>query len=68
MGPDGNLWATYSEYGRIVRVTTDGTMTEYPTPTPSMIPDAIAVGSDGNIWFTEIQQQTDVSKIGVLRP
>jgi virginiamycin B lyase len=67
-GPDGNLWATDAEYGKIVRITTDGTMTEYPTPTPSMVPFAFAVGPDGNIWFTEIQNQTDVSKIGVLRP
>jgi streptogramin lyase len=67
-GPDGNMWVTDSGNSAIVRVTTSGAITEYKTPTPSMIPDAIAVGPDRNIWFTEIQQQTDASKIGVLRP
>lgn len=67
-GPDGNLWATDFINSAIVRVTTSGAMTEYPTPTPNMIPSAIAVGPDGNIWFTEIQHTTDVSKIGVLKP
>ncbi|HZY97190.1 MAG TPA: hypothetical protein VFE35_08810 [Candidatus Cybelea sp.] len=27
-----------------------------------------AVGPDHNIWFTEIQRNTDISKIGVLKP
>ncbi len=67
-GPDGNLWATDFEKSGIVRVTTSGKMSEYYTPTPNMIPNAIAVGPDGNIWFTEIQRQTDKSRIGVLAP
>jgi virginiamycin B lyase len=67
-GPDGNLWATDFINSAIVNVTTSGAMTEFSTPTPNMIPAAIAVGPDGNIWFTEIQHQTDVSKIGVLKP
>lgn len=67
-GPDGNLWATDFINSAIVRITPSGVMTEYATPTPNMLPFAIGVGPDGNIWFTEIQSQTDVSKIGVLRP
>jgi virginiamycin B lyase len=67
-GPDGDLWATDFTNSAIVRVTTGGSMTEYPTPTPNMIPFAIAVGPDHDIWFTEIQRNTDVSKIGVLKP
>jgi hypothetical protein len=43
-------------------------MTEYSTPTPHMFTNAITVGPDSNIWFTEIQAQTDISKIGVLQP
>lgn len=67
-GPDGNMWATDGERGEIVRISTAGAMMEYPVPTPSMIPFGITVGPDGNIWYGEIQQQTDVSKIGVLAP
>lgn len=67
-GPDGNMWGAESEYGHIVRVTTNGTMTEYPPPTPNMLPGAVAAGPDGNIWFTEQQRHTAVTKIGVLHP
>jgi streptogramin lyase len=67
-GPDGNMWGAESQHGHIVRVTTSGTMTEYVPPTPNMLPTSIATGPDHNIWFTEIQNQTDVTKIGVLRP
>lgn len=67
-GPDGNMWGAESEFGNIVRVTTSGKMTEYPPPTPNMLPTTIATGPDHNIWFTEIQKRTDVTKIGVLRP
>jgi virginiamycin B lyase len=67
-GPDGNMWGAESQYGAIVRVTTNGTMTEYPPPGTNMLPSSIAAGPDGNIWFTEVQRRTDVQKIGVLRP
>ena len=30
-----------------------GTITEYPIPTASSLPQGIAVGSDGALWFTE---------------
>jgi len=67
-GPDGNMWAAESEYGAVVRVTTSGTMTEYKPPTPDMLPETIAAGPDHNIWFTEFQRPTAVTKIGVLHP
>lgn len=67
-GPDGNTWAAEAEFGAIIRVTTTGAMTKYPPPTPNMLPSAIAAGPDHNIWFTEIQKRTDVTKIGVLHP
>jgi virginiamycin B lyase len=34
-------------------MTTAGIITEYPVPTPNSEPGAIAVGSDGALWFTE---------------
>jgi virginiamycin B lyase len=67
-GPDGNLWAADFDTSSLLRIATDGSMVEYPTPTPDMMPTGITVGPDGNIWFTEIQRNTDVSKIGVLAP
>ncbi|HVP61245.1 MAG TPA: hypothetical protein VMT11_11835, partial [Myxococcaceae bacterium] len=37
----------------IGRITTGGTITEYPTPTSLSAPSAITVGPDGNLWFLE---------------
>jgi virginiamycin B lyase len=65
LGPDGNFWITESAANKIGRMTPDGVITEFqvPTtvppnpqqnPTGSSRPIAIAVGPDGNIWFTEL--------------
>jgi virginiamycin B lyase len=62
------MWGAESQYGHVVRVTTSGKMTEYPPPTPNMLPNAIAAGPDRNIWFAEFDRQTAATKIGVLRP
>lgn len=59
-GPDGNLW--FTEYaGKVGKVTTSGTVTEYSVPTASTITD-IAAGPDGNLWFTE----ATANKIGKI--
>src|SRR2546428_373749 len=56
-GPDGNLWflemnnhtnATTLDVGKI---STAGTVTEYPTP--AGFTSGIAAGPDGNVWFNE---------------
>lgn len=57
-GPDGNLWFT-EEAGKIARITTAGTITEYSTPA-GVSPGDIALGADGNLWFTELNE----NKIG----
>lgn len=56
-GPDGNLWlAARQDSGvdRIVRVSTDGQIAEFPIPTHESGPEDIAAGSDGGMWFTEL--------------
>ena len=50
-GPDGNLWFTGSLIGKM---TTDGVLTAYSTPTGNSAPQGITVGPDGNLWFTEV--------------
>ena len=53
-GSDGALWFTQSGPGRIGRVTTNGTISEFPIPNGSaMALDNIVAGSDGALWFTE---------------
>ena len=39
-------------------------ITEYPIPTPSSVPEDIAAGPDGNLWFTE----STGNKIGRITP
>ena len=43
-GPDGNLWFTESNGGKIGRITPAGAVTEFSLPT---------AGPDGALWFTE---------------
>lgn len=38
---------------RVRRITTNGTITEFPTLTPFSEPFGIAAGPDGAMWFTE---------------
>jgi len=59
-GPDGALWFTELDANRIGRITTAGTITEYPIPTANAGPHGITAGPDNALWFTE----TNVSKIG----
>jgi virginiamycin B lyase len=62
--PDGNLW--FTEVGlddatvpadnpldNIVRMTPAGVVTEFALPTPGGGPFGLAIGPDGNLWFTE---------------
>ncbi len=59
VGSDGNLWvADYNS--RIDRLTPQGVLTQYPTPTQPSGPQSIVAGPDGNIWFSE----TGVPQLG----
>lgn len=53
-GPDGNLWFTEFNTGKIGRITTAGAITEFPLPTATSKPQGIAAGPDGAMWFTEV--------------
>jgi streptogramin lyase len=52
-GPDGNVWFTEADGNRLGRLTTGGSITEYPLPTANVGPYFITGGPDGNLWFTE---------------
>jgi virginiamycin B lyase len=53
-GPDGNMWFTEYHGSRIGKITPDGVITEYPTPTPNSGPISIHNGSDSEtMWFSE---------------
>jgi streptogramin lyase len=77
-GRDGSLWFTQSNGGnpgdgrayfpaRIGRLSTSGAYSSYPVPSSSRsVPglDAITVGPNGNLWFTE----TAIDRIGEITP
>jgi virginiamycin B lyase len=54
-GPDGNVWFTLRGPGRpaIGRIDPDGRITRFPLPSRRWLPRALAVGADGNLWFSE---------------
>jgi len=47
-GPDAALW--FADFYRVGRITTEGLTTSFPLPNYGL--QAIAVGSDGALWFT----------------
>src|SRR5260221_14225385 len=52
-GPDGNLWFTENFTGKIGRITTNGTITDFPLPSTNCQPFDIIVGPDNALWFSE---------------
>lgn len=55
-GPDGNVWFTESDANQYARITSAGTITEFPIPAPPVCcsaPHGIVAGSDGNLWAAE---------------
>ncbi|MEW6475923.1 MAG: hypothetical protein AB1679_27005 [Actinomycetota bacterium] len=63
-GPDGAMWFTETNAGRIGRITADGTITEYPLSDRHVSPDGIILGADGALWFHE----TSAGRIGRIDP
>lgn len=67
-GPDGNLWFVTSSPGStsgntVGKITTSGVATYYSLSYNAQ-PQGIAIGSDGNLWFT----QHALNKIGMITP
>src|SRR5581483_10209200 len=46
-------WFTENSGNKIGRLTTAGTITEFPIPTPNSGPVGIGRGPNGSLWFTE---------------
>jgi virginiamycin B lyase len=62
-GPDGGIWFTEQNAGKIGRMDPNGTVTdEYLLPDPASLPRGIVLGRDGNLWFTE----RSARKIGLV--
>ncbi len=58
-GPDGNLWFTEASAGNVAKVTTSGSITEFPVPSiggAPVEPWSITSGPDDALWFTDLDQ------------
>jgi len=53
-GPDGALLFTGSGYSGIGRITTSGTITNFPLPSTNSTAQGLTIGPDGAVWFTEL--------------
>jgi streptogramin lyase len=63
LGADGALWFTQSDPAAIGRMTVDGAVTRYLTPSDGR-PTGIALGMDGALWYTDT---FPVDRIGRVR-
>ena len=52
-GPDGRIWFTEWETGRIGCIDAEGVQQSFALPDAEARPFGITVGIDGNLWFTE---------------
>src|SRR5471032_3355513 len=58
-GPDGNMWVTEVIKHKILRVSPDGKITEFPVPSKTVgVLQGIAAGADGNVWFTSREENS----------
>ncbi len=70
VGQDGALW--FTEQGsalsidRIGRITTGGTVSEYPSPVTGLALQGIATAPDGSLWFCEPGSGLNPGRIGKL--
>lgn len=65
-GSDGNLWFTDCNDQYVGKITTSGTIAQYPTLS-GYVPNHITAGPDGNLWYTEANPPTNgTDKVGVM--
>ncbi len=73
-GSDGNLWLSgyravsvggqAKSVATIDRMTPAGEVTQFELPGPGSFPTRLALGPEGNVWFTETQED----KVGRITP
>jgi len=68
VGPDGALWFIESQVlpGQVGRITTQGSITEFPAPAGLNLSPSIVSTSDGNLWFEAHEEATGTQYIGKM--
>jgi len=67
LGPDENMWVTEGIGNAIARITLGGVVSHFNVPTANADPGAIAVGTDGNLWFVEFALSLDPDQAQIGR-
>jgi streptogramin lyase len=68
-GPDGALWFGVGAGGRIGRITTSGSISEFLIPgRPGSTTDALVAGPDGNLWFSDVNIDLNLASIWRVTP
>ncbi|HEX4718799.1 MAG TPA: hypothetical protein VH300_09745 [Thermoleophilaceae bacterium] len=62
---DGFLYFTETAADKVGKISGKGTITEFPTPTKAAVPDGVAVGPDGNVWFVEPHNPAALGRITI---
>ena len=62
IGTDGNVWVTEPQAGELARVTPRHVVTQYPLAAGS-VPEQIAAGPDGDLWFTESATPAQIGRV-----
>ena len=73
-GPDGNFWFTEImtdqngsvQAGKIGRITSTGTVSEFSLLTGNTLATDIITGPDGNLWFTEGDKIARITPMGKI--
>lgn len=65
LGSSGHIWFTETNVDLIGRIAPSGKVVHYPVPSGFVAVLGIAAAPDGNIWFTE---SNEASQIGILFP
>ena len=71
VGQDNAIWfteqgSTGSTVDKIGRITTGGTVSEYPSPVTGLLMQGIATAPDGSLWFAEPGAGANPGRIGKL--
>ena len=67
LGPDGNLWFTEANARNVAKITTSGSITEFPVPSiggAPVEPWSITSGPDNALWFTDLDRN-DIDEIAI---
>ena len=62
LAPDRRIWFTGRRGDKIAEVDGSNTVREFSIAQPGSYPEALAAGTDGDLWFTESQAQ-DIGRI-----